>query len=174
MRTTFWTIGLLIAIQNSARGQGVAPETPGSKLAFEVATVKLAAPLPRDGAVLSAYLGSHGGPGTADPGQMTIRYMTMKNLLILAFNVRALQLSGPAWLDNADSDHYDIVAKVPPGASKDDAKVMLQNLLVERFGLAFHRETREVPGYELAIGRNGLKMKEILRPPRRLRSPDNP
>jgi uncharacterized protein (TIGR03435 family) len=101
-----------------------------------------------------------GGPGTADPGQLTLGYMTMKNILAQAFGVKANQVTGPAWLDKTDGDHYDIVAKVPSGASKEDGKRMLQSLLAERFGLAFHRETKDVQGYELVVGKNGSKLKE--------------
>ena len=36
---------------------------------------------------------------------------------------------------------------------------MLQRLLIERFGLKFHREQKEMPGYALTVGRNGLKLK---------------
>jgi uncharacterized protein (TIGR03435 family) len=147
-------LGLLISTQISALAQSAA-SVPAPKLVFEVATVKRSPP--SAGYFLSS---ARGGPGTADPGQLTIRYWTLKSLLSRAFSVRALQVSGPAWLDKTVADRYDIVAKVPPGASKDDANVMLQNLLVERFGLVYHRETRDVPGYELVIAKNGLKMKE--------------
>jgi uncharacterized protein (TIGR03435 family) len=84
----------------------------------------------------------------------------MKSLLMQAFGVQAIKISGPAWLDKTDADHYDIVVKVPSGASKDDVKIMLQNLLVERFGLAFHRVTKDLAGYELVVGKNGPKLKE--------------
>jgi uncharacterized protein (TIGR03435 family) len=37
---------------------------------------------------------------------------------------------------------------------------MLQNLLIERFKLAYHYEKRDLEGYELVVGRNGPKLKE--------------
>jgi len=37
---------------------------------------------------------------------------------------------------------------------------MLQNLLVDRFGLAFHRETKDMPVYELTLGKGAPKVKE--------------
>jgi uncharacterized protein (TIGR03435 family) len=139
-------------------GQGAAAQTPDPKLQFEVASVKISPP--PVGGKLPALLGMRGGPGTADPGQLTLGYATMKSLLMQAFGVQAVRISGPAWLDKTDGDHYDIVTKVPSGASKEDAKTMLQNLLVERFGLAFHRETKDLAGYELVVGKNGPKLKE--------------
>jgi uncharacterized protein (TIGR03435 family) len=63
---------------------------------------------------------------------------------------------GPDWLD---SDRYDIAAKVPPGATKEQMNLMLQRLLAERFGLVAHRETRSVPAYRLTAAKGGPKMK---------------
>jgi uncharacterized protein (TIGR03435 family) len=60
------------------------------------------------------------------------------------------QVSGPDWLT---SQGYDIVAKIPPGASKDQANRMLQTLLAERFHVEMHHETRSLQGFELAAGR---------------------
>jgi uncharacterized protein (TIGR03435 family) len=37
---------------------------------------------------------------------------------------------------------------------------MLQNLLAERFKLTLHRETKEISGYALQVGKNGPKLKE--------------
>jgi uncharacterized protein (TIGR03435 family) len=56
------------------------------------------------------------------------------------------------------STRYDIAAKVPPGATRDDLNLMLRNLLVERLGLVFHHEMRELPIYELVVAKGGIKM----------------
>jgi uncharacterized protein (TIGR03435 family) len=37
---------------------------------------------------------------------------------------------------------------------------MLQRLLEDRFELQFHRETRTVAGYELVLGKGGLKLRK--------------
>jgi uncharacterized protein (TIGR03435 family) len=154
MRTTILA-SLLVSARMAAFGQGAGAQTPDPKLQFEVASVKISGPV-----TPGAILGARGGPGTNDPGQLTIGHANMKSLLTQAFGVKANQISGPAWLDKTDSDRYDISAKVPVGASKEDLKTMLQNLLVERFGLAFHRGTNDVQGYELVVGQNGPKLKE--------------
>ncbi len=156
MRTTILA-SLLLTARITVFGQGAASQTPDPKLQFEVASVKISPPIV--GNTRPALIGMRGGPGTADPGQFTIGYMPMKTVLMQAFGVKALQISGPASLEKTD-DHYDIVAKVPAGASKEDLKTMLQNLLVERFGLVFHRETKDLQGYELVVGKNGPKLKE--------------
>lgn len=41
-----------------------------------------------------------------------------------------------------------------------DFRRMLQLLPADRFKLGFHRETREMPAYELVVGKNGQKFKE--------------
>jgi uncharacterized protein (TIGR03435 family) len=65
------------------------------------------------------------------------------------------QLSGlPAW---AETEHYDIEAPLPPGGSPNDiqTRVMVQNLLKERFGYSFHTEKRELSAYVIRVGKAG-------------------
>jgi len=56
------------------------------------------------------------------------------------------------------TDGYDIEAK--PAANTDDKQMwlMLQTLLADRFKLALHRETRELPVYNLTVAKSGLKL----------------
>jgi len=124
---------------------------------FEVASVKPAAPLTVPARRMS------GGPGTSDPERLSWPNMPLKQLLLRAYGRREYQISGPNWLD---STKFDITAKIPPGATKDDLNVMLQTLLVERFNLTFHHESKETAVYELSVGRNGSKLKNAdLTPP---------
>src|SRR5262249_55494855 len=60
---------------------------------------------------------------------------------------------------------FDIIAKVPEGATKEQVRTMLQNLLVDRFRLALHHETKELPLYELTLAKNGPKMKASVENP---------
>jgi uncharacterized protein (TIGR03435 family) len=129
---------------------------------FDVATIKPAAPPTMkgtgDGNVrIAMRMGAQGGPGTSDPGQITYSNMTLKSLMVAAYGVKTYQVSGPSWMD---TERFDIVAKVPQGATKDDVKLMLQNLLDERFKLTLHREKKDLPMYALVVGKNGPKMKE--------------
>ena len=59
-----------------------------------------------------------------------------------------------------DSQRFDVVAKVPGGATKEDARIMLQNLLADRFKLKLHKGSKEAPIYELVAAKGGIKMKE--------------
>jgi uncharacterized protein (TIGR03435 family) len=121
---------------------------------FEVASIKPAPP-PSDPHRL--MVGMRGGPGTPDPGQITYSNVTLRNVLMNAYDVKDFQISGPSWLA---SERYDIVAKLPPGTTKEQFKLMLQNLLAERFQVSLHHETKELPMYALVVAKSGLKMKE--------------
>jgi uncharacterized protein (TIGR03435 family) len=54
----------------------------------------------------------------------------------------------------------DITAKVPAGATREQFRTMLQNLLIERFKLTYHWEKKDGDVYDLVVAKNGPKMKE--------------
>jgi uncharacterized protein (TIGR03435 family) len=58
---------------------------------------------------------------------------------------------GPKWLT---SDRFDIVAKAEDGAAPSPLLSMIQSLLADRFKLAVHHETRELPIYALVLARS--------------------
>src|SRR3954451_10262547 len=111
---------------------------------FEVASVKPAPP--QSGHMFR--IGMSGGPGTPDPGRINFENVSLKNVIMRAYNVKGYQISGPSWLD---SERFDITAKVPAGATKEQFQLMLQNLLAERFKLQLHRESKQMPVYALVV-----------------------
>jgi uncharacterized protein (TIGR03435 family) len=126
-------------------------------LTFEVASVKPAAPPSANGRGMIMFRPPSGGPGTKDPGRINYPFISLKMLLTEAYNVKNYQIAGPSWLD---TERFDINATMPPETTKEQFRVMLQNLLAERFKLAIHRETKELPTYVLTVGKGGPKMKE--------------
>src|ERR1700722_17517463 len=90
---------------------------------FEVASLKPAAP-PANGRGPGLTF-VRGGPGSSGPGQIT-SVGSLMFLMTIAYDVRSYQVLGPGWLE---SERFDVVAKVPHGATKEQTKVMLQNLL---------------------------------------------
>jgi uncharacterized protein (TIGR03435 family) len=80
----------------------------------------------------------------------------------MAYGIQRYQLSGPDWMN---ATRFDISAKLPQGSTREQYRLMLQNLLAERFKLALHREGKEMPIYELVIGKNGFKLKESAADP---------
>lgn len=140
-------------------------QNAASAPAFEVASIKLAPPAGATRTLMT------GGPGSISPGQFRCLSMSLRPLLLSAYSLMPYQLDGPAKL--LDGAKYDIVAKIPPGATTEDIDVMLQGLLAERFGLAVHWETREHSAYELVIAKGGLRMKEAAPPSADGRPADN-
>lgn len=92
-----------------------------------------------------------------DPGSVTLKGDPLKLVLMEAFSVKTYEIVGPSWLDE---DCFDIVAKMPKGATKDQIPAMLQSLLVERFKLAAHKEDRPRPVYAMVVDKGGPKFKE--------------
>lgn len=120
------------------------------KVAFEVATVKI-----NTDANAGAYFS--GGPGSNDPTQFTGVRLRFGTLVRLAFNINSsYQYSMPSGLPDT---LYDIHGKIPPGTDQAHYQQMMQNLLIERFGMRFHRETRDIAGYELAVAKSGSKLR---------------
>jgi uncharacterized protein (TIGR03435 family) len=96
-------------------GQTAAPK-------FEAASVKPSSV--RGG----SYTGIVGGPGTSNPGQIAYNDQTLKNLVFIAYRVQFYQLNTPSWMEG---ESFDIVAKVPAGATKEDVPLMLQDLAIQ-------------------------------------------
>jgi uncharacterized protein (TIGR03435 family) len=92
----------------------------------------------------------------------------MNSLLIRALGVKENQIVGAGW---RGSEHYDIVASVAPGATKQNVSLMLLNMLEERFGLSFHHETEDLPAYEMTVAKNGPKLKESAADPNAAAAP---
>jgi uncharacterized protein (TIGR03435 family) len=113
-------------------------------LAFDVASVK---PDDRGGRTLIQAL----------PGRLVMTNFPLRRLILLAYGVQDYQLSGdPNW---AVSEHYDIEAKANGATSVQEMEgPMLQALLESRFRLVLHRETRQLPIYELTVARGGAKL----------------
>ncbi|HWC99194.1 MAG TPA: TIGR03435 family protein [Candidatus Sulfopaludibacter sp.] len=124
---------------------------------FDVASVKPAAPLVPDGRGRILFTPPSGGPGSKDPGRIRYPNMSLKQLLMNAYDVKNFQITGPVWLD---SERFDINATMPPETTKEQFRTMLQNLLADRFKMAAHRETKELPMYSLEVAKGGSKLKE--------------
>jgi len=157
MKTRIY-FGLIFAVGLLLAAGAIFRQTAHSNPAFEVATVKPSAPL--DVTKLAEQIKAGKMPRFGphvNASQADYIYMSLKDLIATAYTVKDYQISGPAWLA---TDHFDIVAKLPDGTSKDDAPKMLQALLAERFKLAAHRDTQEHPVYALLVGKDGPKLKE--------------
>jgi bla regulator protein blaR1 len=126
---------------------GVAPDVPK----FEVASIKPASP----------------GDGMhrlmLTPDGTSMQGIPVQMLLHVAFGLDDDRIFGaPSW---TKSNRYDIEAKVAPEDAPrldklkaEDRRAMLLPLLVERFNLKYHHETRELPTFALEVAKGGPKL----------------
>jgi uncharacterized protein (TIGR03435 family) len=83
---------------------------------------------------------------------------TLNDLIVFAYGIHIRQLAGgPSWLE---SERFDITAKPEqPGIpNATQLRTMVQKLLEERFGLAFHSEKRELSAYVITVAKSGHKL----------------
>jgi uncharacterized protein (TIGR03435 family) len=76
-------------------------------------------------------------------------------LIMIAYDVKNVQLAGPEWLA---TPRFDINATLPAGTAKEQLPEMWRSLLAGRFHLAEHRESREQTHFELVVAKGGPKM----------------
>ena len=132
------------------------PTALAQSLQFEVASIK---PASQEQLMASIRAGQRPRTGvTVDKGRAEFAYQPLIALIEFAYSVPASQLTGPEMLK---TERFDILAKLPAGATDEQAPQMLQALLAERFGLTFHREKKEVQIYALVVGKNGLNPKKM-------------
>jgi uncharacterized protein (TIGR03435 family) len=147
------TVLLTLAIAASFVPRWIAfAQTP----AFEVASIRL-------------HMGAFMGVGIKPSGSnVSMEAMSLHNLIGYAYDLQPYQiLGGPSWVT---ADRFDISAKAEGDAPLAPAQIkqMTQALLTDRFGLKFHRDTKEMPVYALVVGKNGPKLKESAPDAKRL------
>jgi uncharacterized protein (TIGR03435 family) len=143
------------AIHAAAAGQlpGMPPSGPpvDPETRFEVASIK---PFdPSGGAPPRISM----TPGRYDVAGMPLRLVVSQALITPVSRIYGL----PDWIDK---ERYAITAKAPEGTPGNALFAMITNLLKDRFNLAMHRETREMPVYNLVFARGdkrfGPELKE--------------
>ncbi len=122
----------------------IAQPASSSPAAFEVASIRPSAP----GEGRRSQ--SHG-----NPSEVLLRNMTLKRLVEIAYQVEDFGVIGPDWTDTL---RFDLNAKIPEGATRDQYPEMLKTLLVQRFKLTVHRETKIVAGYAMVTAKGGPKL----------------
>jgi uncharacterized protein (TIGR03435 family) len=144
----------LAAAAVPAWGQASPRQAAAPSVAFEVASVKPATEPATDLKVCLVPC-RQGERFTVEHSRVEIRYMSLDRLILTAYRIKPYQLTGPDWMGTAK---FDIEAKMPEGASREQMPEMLQALLAERFKLAIHRDSKELPVYALVVGKNGPKL----------------
>ena len=91
-----------------------------------------------------------------DPGRISYSNIMLRRVLLLAYDIKPYQLVGPDWLDTL---RFDLEAKFPSDATKEQIQAMLRDLLATRFKMTVHRESKELPVYALLEGKIGPRIK---------------
>lgn len=127
---------------------------------FDVATVKPS----------HATDGHHHIYNHAEIGEFSTINVSVKELMAFAYELPVTRLvGGPGWTDSAT---WDVQAKTSPedaarmkklsfNQANAEVRPMVQALLVERFGLKVHEETRELPIYTLVVAKGGVKLGKV-------------
>ena len=141
-------LGVSLIVLSGCKASG---QTTPAAPAFDVASVRV------------SQIGKAGGEGSRrqsiqfSPDSVTMRNVSFRSCIQWAYHVMDYQVTGPDWLA---TERYDIAAKSAATVSEDQLRQMLQGLLAERFKLAFHRQTKELPAYVLLVAKGGPKFKE--------------
>jgi uncharacterized protein (TIGR03435 family) len=89
--------------------------------------------------------------GLLPGGRYSLHRATILDLIVAAWGADPEKiLGGPSWLE---MDRFDILARVPAGVKTESVKPMLQTLLIDRFHLVLHNETKSVPAFALSAGK---------------------
>jgi len=105
------------------------------------------------------------------PTSLEATNISLKEMIAGNYNVKAWLIFGlPPW---AESQKWDIVAKVSDpdpvtmkNMSREQRNDMVKALLVDRFGLKLHAETKVQPVFEMTVIPDGIKFKESPPPPK--------
>ena len=151
--TQAWaSVGLAALLSGAAFGQAGIPASEISAPAFEAADVHVS---PK---VRVPSMAAGGLRGT----RYLVRQATMVDLISLAYDVDSDKiLGGPNWLD---IHRFDVSARAPGGSTPEQARLMLQRLLAQRFSLKVHKDSKELPGFVLSSGSGKTKMKPAADP----------
>jgi uncharacterized protein (TIGR03435 family) len=114
---------------------------------FEVTSIRPSGP--------KSVRGSDGGPGDKDPTRYIFGRASLIDLILVAYHVEPFQVASKAPLDR---DEFDLAARVPADATRDEFRVMLRNLLGDRFHVKIHIESRQFPAFEMVVVKGGAKL----------------
>jgi uncharacterized protein (TIGR03435 family) len=93
----------------------------------------------------------------SSPGHFAMRNVPLRYAIEWGYDLKDFEIAGPDWIKV--DERYDIIAKAPGPATNDEMRPMLQALLLDRFQMKVHRETRDLNCYVLGPGKGAPKVK---------------
>lgn len=143
------SLPLFLLLSMVAISQSPDARTGGTVPSFEVSSVR------------RSEIWKGGGEGNSrarfeySPGGIRFLNVDVSDCLQWAYNVRFYQIAARKSLN---AERYDIVAKIENPASLDQHRLMMQDLLADRFKVTLHHEMRTLPVYELVTAKGGSKL----------------
>lgn len=117
----------------------------------------------------SPYPNMHGGQIFGD--RYILHDANMVDLIHTAYGLDANNIQGgPSWLER---DRFEIIAKVPPHTTAVQARLMLRQLLTDRFQLVTHTGMKPMPAWAITV-KDASRMKEAANPGSMNCKNDNP
>ncbi len=123
-------------------------------LRFAATSIRPTEPQPPGGQFMGLAPGPQGG--------LRARQVTLGFLIGYAYNGDGPRMPMKGLPDWASRDQYDVVATPEPGpmpSTKDQVREMTRNMLADRFRLVTHRESIEMPVYELTVPKGGSRLR---------------
>jgi uncharacterized protein (TIGR03435 family) len=156
------TIPILVGALTALQLRAQSPAMAGGKIAFDVVSVKQnkTAGVPHSNFPL--------GPGTGyvpNGGLFSATNMPLVVYMAFAYRMTGGQIQNllsqvPSWVT---ADRFDVEARAEGNPTKDEMRLMMQSVLADRFKLAVHTETRQLPVFALVVVKAG-KTGPQLRP----------
>ena len=96
-------------------------------------------------------------------GRYELRNASLVDLIGTAWNIHVDDvIGGPEWLDNK---RFDVSIPVPQSSTTEQLRSILQSMLVDRFHLAVHNTTRNVPVFAMTVDNKALAAKAVTETP---------
>jgi bla regulator protein BlaR1 len=157
---TWIIIGVLTAPAVRAQNPTDWQTAAGGKMAFELASVKLSKPdkffppsFPLDSGYAFTNVQTKEPPNGRFSANFSLTaYISFAYKLHSGFQLDAALSHLPKWVS---TDRFEIQARGPANTTKDQMRLMMQSLLAERFQLAVHFETRQIPVLAMTLIKPG-------------------
>jgi uncharacterized protein (TIGR03435 family) len=114
---------------------------------FEVASI-------RPAAVAAGREGGNRARIEHTPNSLTMWNVGVAECVLWAYELQPFQISA----EHVKPESYDILAKAGESVPVGQLRIMLRNLLADRFKLALHRETKNFPVWDLVVANGGPKL----------------
>jgi hypothetical protein len=127
----------------------------GGRLSFEVASLRLSAPNapPSENSFqINAQDDFSSTGGFFRSSAHLIMYIIFAYKIVDTSQYGSLLAQLPKW---GNTDQFVIEARAEGNPTKNQYRLMMQSLLADRFKLAIHTETRQLPVYALILSKSG-------------------